>query len=96
MEMMKRCINNINETLVNLMYKNLTRIVNLSGIDDSEIEYMKVNYSYYGHLDFFQINEEYQKFILRINYVKEEYIKKWEEPISEEELEKRKIAKRIN
>jgi len=93
MEMMKRCINNINETLVNLMYKNLTRIVNLSGIDDSEIEYMKVNYSYYGHLDFFQINEEYQKFILRINYVRDEYVKKWEEPIPEEEIEKRRKEK---
>ena len=93
MEMMKNCINNINETLVNLMYQNLTRVVNISGIDDSEIDYMKVNYSYFGHLDYFQLNEEYQKFILRINYVKEEYIKKWEEPISEEELEKRKKKK---
>ena len=93
MEMMKNCINNINETLVNLMYQNLTRVVNISGIDDSEIDYMKVNYSYFGHLDYFQLNEEYQKFILRINYVKEEYIKKWEEPISEEELEKRRKKK---
>ena len=96
MEMMKRCINNINETLVNLMYKNLTRVVNMSGIDDSEIDYIRVNYSYYGHLDYFKLTQEYQKFILRINYVKEEYLKKWEEPISEEELEKRKKKKRRN
>ena len=93
MEMMKNCINNINETLVNLMYQNLTRVVNISGIDDSEIDYMKVNYSYYGHLDYFKLTQEYQKFILRINYVKEEYLKKWEEPISEEELEKRRKKK---
>ena len=57
MEMMKNCINNINETLVNLMYQNLTRVVNISGIDDSEIDYMKVNYSYFGHLDYFKLNE---------------------------------------
>ncbi len=93
MEMVRNCINNINETLVNLMYKNLTRVVNMSGIDDSEIDYIRVNYSYYGHLDYFKLTQEYQKFILRINYVKEEYLKKWEEPISEEELEKRKKKK---
>ncbi len=94
MEMVRNCINNINETLVNLMYKNLTRVVNMSGIDDSEIDYIRVNYSYYGHLDYFKLTQEYQKFILRINYVKEEYIKKWEEPISEEELEKRRKKKK--
>ena len=92
--MIKNCVENINETLVNLMYNNLTRIVNISGIDDSEIDYMRVNYSYFGHLDLYNLTQEIQIFIYQVNLVKEEYKKKWEVPESEEEKEKKKIKKR--
>ena len=91
--MIKNCVENINETLVNLMYNNLTRIVNISGIDDSEIDYMRVNYSYFGHLDLYNLTQEIQIFIYQVNLVKEEYKKKWEVPESEEEKEKKRLKR---
>ena len=60
-DMMINCLHNINDTLVQMMYVNMERVMNDTGIDDSEIEFIKVNYSDYANITEFKFDEEKMK-----------------------------------
>ena len=67
MTMIQNCYNNINDTLVHLLYRNLTRDAKIEEIDDEEIAYIRANYTKFGQMESFELKNEFNKFIVRYN-----------------------------
>ena len=62
--MIQKCYNKINDTLVNLIYHNLTRVVKLESIDDSEIDYIRINYTEFIKAETFELTLNFSRFIM--------------------------------
>ena len=72
-DMKMKCVEGINDTLTELIYKNLTRVVKLKSIDDSELNFFKVNYSEYGNLTVWDFNKERWQFTINWGKIRNEY-----------------------
>lgn len=84
-DMMINCLHNINDTLVQMMYVNMERVMNDTGIDDSEIEFIKVNYSDYANITEFKFDEEKTNVTLTLREVYYEYAELHAPPKEERE-----------
>lgn len=95
--MIQNCYYKINDTLVKSLYNNLTRDIKLKSIDDSEIDYMRVNYSELAQEEFFELSLELTRFVRLcdkaedlFNYANMSPEEKEELRKEEEEIEKQK------
>lgn len=94
-KMIENCYNNINDTLINLIYHNYTRDLKIEDIDDSEIDYIRVNYTHYGRMKQFNYTHDFGMFLERYRIAQEEYLEhnpKEKEKVLQENERKKKAA----
>ena len=72
--MTKKCLEGISEELVKRMYVNMTRVMKDESIDDSEIEFLLVNYSDFANLTEFKLEEDDVEIASNIKRVTDEYM----------------------
>ena len=87
--MTKKCLEGISDELVKRMYVNMSRVMKDESIDDSEIEFLLVNYSDFANLTEFKLEEEDVDIASNIKRVTDEYM----EITFPEEMNKRREKK---
>lgn len=88
-DMMINCLHNINDTLVKMMYVNMKRVMNDTEIDDSEIEFIRVNYSDYANITEFFFDDEKANVTITLREVYNEYANLHAPPREDKERKKK-------
>lgn len=94
LDMMIKCVNNIDDELVRMMYVNMDRIVKIEGVREEMIAFMNVNYNDYKDLNEFiyqQHHREMLKISLELRKEQKERLR-----LKREELAKKKEEEKQN
>lgn len=66
LDMMIKCVNNIDDELVRLMYVDMERVVQMEGVREERIAFLNVNYNDYKDLNQF-VYEQHHRDMLKIS-----------------------------